>query len=75
MKKITYCLICIMAVFIVSCSKDDTLLVPDSKDETMLDPDDEEIITSLPWVKWGRIVGQHFTKDSSPNFWEVLIDG
>lgn len=68
MKKIIYCLICLMAIFVVSCSKDDTLLVPDSEEDDMLDPDNEEIISTLPWVKWGRIIGQRFTKETSPNF-------
>lgn len=70
MKKIIYCLICLMTIFVVSCSKDDTLLVPDSEEDDMLDPDNEEIISTLPWVKWGRIIGQRFTKETSPNFWD-----
>ena len=52
MKKIIYCLICLIAIFMVSCSKDDTLLVPDSEEDDMLDPDNEEIISTLPWFKW-----------------------
>ena len=72
MKKIIYCLICLMTIFVVSCSKDDTLLVPDSEEDAMLDPDNVEIISTLPWVKWGRIIGQRFTKETSPHFWEIL---
>ena len=60
MKKITNWVICLTAVLLTSCSKD------------------IDIVETLPWIEkntcWEGFIGQHFTKETSPNFWEALDD-